>query len=462
MKKFLTKQKLILFAVIAFSISACKKDSDSGDEVTPGASSEVSSYNYRVIGEWQNTFLGIERNAAVYRPCPTARMLGYVGLAAYESSVSGMPNYKSIANLYPGLSIPAIESDKAYHYPTVLNHVYSSMLRNFFANVQASDKNKIDSLEAALNAVYAGSIDADIMERSRIYGLAVAEAVWNYSTTDVAGHNKYLDPRPSSYAPPVGAGLWKPTPPGNQAAMFPYWGGVRAFAISGSEKLCRAPIPYSTSPLSPYYAQALETYSHTTPQTAEARWIAEFWSDDVLGFTFSPPARWIAITNEVLEIENSNLETAVISAVKVGLSLNDAAVGCWNSKYTYNIERPVTYIHEVMGHTTWNVYNLTSTHFLPSSPSFPAYPSGHSTFGAAAAEALSSVFGYNYKLTDRCHQHRTDFNGTPRSFNSFYEMAEENGLSRIYLGVHFPMDSDEGVRYGYFIGQKVNALPFRK
>jgi PAP2 superfamily len=455
-------KKLVLFAIIAIAISACKKDSETNDEVTPVSTAELSSYNNRVVSDWQNTFLVIERNAAVYRPCPAARMLGYVGLAAYEASVSGMPNNKSIANLYPGLSIPAIETDKAYHYPTVLNNVYASLFRHFFATVQASDKIRIDSVEAALNAAYAGSAEADVLDRSKIYGLAVAEAVWNYSATDAAGHDKYLDPRPSSYAPPVGTGLWKPTPPGNQAAMFPYWGSVRTFAISGVDKLCKPPIPYSTSPLSPYYAQALEVYSHTTPQTAEEKWIAEFWSDDVLGFTFSPPSRWIAITNEVLEIENSNLETAVIIAVKMGLALNDASVGCWNSKYVYNIERPVTYIHEVMGHTSWNVYDLTSTHFLTSTPSFPAYPSGHSTFGAAAAEVLSSVFGYNYQLTDRCYQSRTDFNGTPRSFNSFYEMAEENGISRVYLGVHFPMDCNEGVRYGYFIGQKVNALPFRK
>ena len=448
--------------MLVLSISACKKDKETDEEVSPATSAAVSSYDNRVIHDWQNIFLVVEKNAAVYRPCPAARMLGYVGLGAYEASVSGMPAYKSIAYLYPGLSIPAVEEGKVYHYPTVLNNVYASLFKHFFATVQAADKTSMDSVEAALNAAYAGSADAEVIDRSKAYGLAVADAIWKYSATDAAGHDKYLDPRPSSYAPPVGVGLWKPTPPGNQSAMFPYWGSVRTFAISGSEKICKPPIPYSTSSLSPYYAQALEVYSHTTPQTAEEQWIAEFWSDDVLGFTFSPPSRWIAIATEVEEIEHSNLETAVMAAVKIGLSLNDAAVGCWNSKYIYNVERPLTYIHEVMGQTSWNIYDLTSTHFLTSTPSFPGYPSGHSTFGAAAAEALSSVFGYNYHLTDRCHQNRTDFHGTPRSFNSFYDMAEENGISRVYLGVHYPMDCNEGVRYGYEIGQKVNALPFKK
>jgi hypothetical protein len=72
------------------------------------------------------------------------------------------------------------------------------------------------------------------------------------------------------------------------------------------------------------------------------------------------------------------------------------------------------------------------------------------------------VFGTNYALTDRCHENRVDFNGKPRSFNSFYEMAEENALSRIPLGVHWRMDCEEGLRLGYLCGRRVNALPFKK
>jgi hypothetical protein len=65
-------------------------------------------------------------------------------------------------------------------------------------------------------------------------------------------------------------------------------------------------------------------------------------------------------------------------------------------------------------------------------------------------------------MTDRCHEGRTEFRGTPRTFNSFYEMAEENAYSRIPIGVHFAMDSEAGVELGYGIGKKVNSLPWRK
>jgi membrane-associated phospholipid phosphatase len=125
------------------------------------------------------------------------------------------------------------------------------------------------------------------------------------------------------------------------------------------------------------------------------------------------------------------------------------------------VERPNTYITKFIN-PNWNVLALTSTGFLPATPPFPAYPSGHSTMGAAGFAALAQVFGNEITLTDRCHENRTDFNGKPRSFNSFAEMAQEDAISRIYLGVHWRMDCEEGVRLGYQVARKVDALPFKK
>lgn len=448
----------LLFAVVSLlTFSACKDDTN----VTIEPNKTVQDYDSKVLQEWQDLFLQVERYAEVYRPCPAARMLGYVGLANYEACVTGMPEYQSIASRYAGLNIPEVEVGKEYHWPTVVNNVYATLYKKFFANVRSSDLFKIASLETTYNSQFANSLNSELFKRSRDYGTAVANAVWDYSATDKVGHDQYLDPRPASYVAPTGTGKWKPTPPGNERGMYPYWGKARSFAIKEEDKLARPPLPYSEDKNSAYYAQGLEVYTRTTPQTAEDRWIAEFWSDDVLGFTFSPPSRWIAIANQVLAIEKSNLQTGIMAAIKVGLSLNDASVACWNSKYIYNIERPVTYINKVIN-PSWNVSSLNTNGFLASTPSFPAYPSGHSTFGAAAAEALVSVFGANYSLTDRCHEGRSDFNGKPRTFDSFYDMAYENAFSRIWLGVHWRMDCEEGVRLGYLIGRRVNALPFKK
>lgn len=82
--------------------------------------------------------------------------------------------------------------------------------------------------------------------------------------------------------------------------------------------------------------------------------------------------------------------------------------------------------------------------------------------GAAGAEALTSVFGYAYGMTDKCHENHNEFLGMPRTFGSLFEMAQENAWSRVPLGVHFRLDSEEGVRHGTFIAREVNKLPWKK
>jgi membrane-associated phospholipid phosphatase len=443
---------------LAVFTTACNKDT----AVVPPVKT-VSDYDATVVQKWNHLFLEVERNAAGYRPCPAARALGYMGLAAYESCASAMKNHQSIAHLYPSLRIPAVETGKTYQWDLVVHASYATLFKKFFANVQSNDLFAIATLETNLeNELRIAAPTKEIADRSIAYGKQVAEAVYAFSATDRFGHNMYLSPTDITYVPPVGAGLWKKTAPGNQNPMFPYWGQARTFAIKDADKIARPPLAYSEDRNSPYYTQMLEVYSATSPQTTENRWIAEFWSDDVLGFTFSPSSRWIAILHQVMEIEKSNLEIGVLAAAKVGLALNDAAVACWYSKYLYNTERPVTYLQKIMN-PTWNITNLTTNSFLRSTPSFPAYPSGHAVFGAAAAEALVNIFGASYKLTDRCHEGRTDFVGSkPRSYESFYDMAAENGYSRIPLGVHVRQDSEEGLRQGYVCGRRVNQLPFHK
>ena len=113
-----------------------------------------------------------------------------------------------------------------------------------------------------------------------------------------------------------------------------------------------------------------------------------------------------------------------------------------------------------MGQSDWNTLMCPADgNFY--TPNFPAYPSGHATFSAASAEILTDLFGFDHPMTDRCHEGRVEFLSTPRSFGSFYEMAEENAYSRIPLGVHFRMDAEAGLDLGYRIGKKVNRLPWK-
>jgi membrane-associated phospholipid phosphatase len=194
----------------------------------------------------------------------------------------------------------------------------------------------------------------------------------------------------------------------------------------------------------------------------DGQWIAFFWSDDIVNMTFSPGPRFISIANQVIEKEEVSLEMALYCYAKLGMALNDAAVACWHSKYTYNYERPESYIQRLIDPTWEPSLQNPLDGFTGFTPPFPAYPSGHSTMGGAAAEVLTDVFGNHYGMTDRSHEGRTEFPSTPRYFNNFYEMSEENAISRVPLGVHFRMDCETGVDLGYLCGRRVNNLPWRK
>ncbi|MFZ4545253.1 MAG: vanadium-dependent haloperoxidase [Saprospiraceae bacterium] len=443
--------------VLTFFIAGCKDK-----EVNR---TEVKEYDYKIVKDWNDEFLEIERYAAGYRPGPAPRALAYLGLSAYEACISGMPQYRSIAQLYPNLSLPAADNNAEYHWPTVINASYAYLMPLFFGNATSTQLESIRNLATTNENTALSKVSADVYQRSKSHGEAVARAIWTYAKTDVIGHEHYRDPFQGYdwQAKFKKDGDWKPTFPGPGKPMGGIWGGARTFAINNFEKICRPPLNYSADKNSKLYAQSIEVYSQNTPSLSyDDEWVGEFWSDDLLNLTFSPGPRWIAIGNQVIENENSSLETAVLMSVKVGIALNDASVGCWASKYFYNVERPQSYINRVFD-PEWKpaLFNpLTGDKGV--TPSFPAYPSGHSTMGAAGAEALASIFGYNYAMTDNCHRGRTEFEGKPRSFTSFLEMAQENAWSRVPLGVHYRMDCEEGVRYGIEIGRKVNNLPWRK
>lgn len=461
---------LPLLLLVILLTPGCKEESP-----ISASSQLVADYPAESALRWNQMFLDIERYAAGYRPGPAPRSLGLMGLAAYEACVTGMPSYNSLETRFDGLNIPNAEAGVEYHWPTVVHSVYTTMMPKFFTQEPpASVRAQWNALINELNQKYAGEVSAEVFQRSLNYGATVGTAVWDWSTTDPYGHEAYKNPFGNyttneaydcweHYDSP---GDWVPTTPGPTQPMGPYYGKARAFVLKDSEKLCLPPsayfMDYSENQHSEYYSQAIQTYTKDAETDYNVEWIGEFWSDDLLNLTFSPGPRWVAIGNQIIEKENASLETALEAYAKTGMALSDAAAAAWHSKYYYNIERPDTYIKKFIDPDYQPNLDNPLTGDIGFTPPFPAYPSGHSTMGGAGAEALASVFGYSYSMTDNCHFGRTEFEGVPRTFNSLYEMAVENSWSRVLLGVHWKMDCEEGVRFGTSIGRKVNALPWRK
>jgi PAP2 superfamily len=151
-----------------------------------------------------------------------------------------------------------------------------------------------------------------------------------------------------------------------------------------------------------------------------------------------------------LRREDASLTAAAETYLKVGIAVCDAFVACWNTKYRYNLLRPVTYIQR-----------LIDPAWLPllGTPPFPEYTSGHSVQSGAAFAVLTDLWGENYAFEDNTHDAR---GLAPRRFTSFTRAAEEAALSRLYGGIHFRPAIERGLEQGRCLADAINRLPVHR
>lgn len=452
----------MFLALGLIAVSSCSRDNDNDFNA---ADKYASTYNAKVPLEWNKLMLEIDRFSPGYRPPAAARMMAYTQLAAYEAIVPGMPNNNSMAKQFSALTLPVTEVNQEYNWPLAANAAYATMYKFFYPHVNASYIDKMNALEKTLESELSSKVSSEVSARSIAFGKAVAEAVYAWSKTDTQGHDAYKNPRPSTYTPPVtgpnGEKLWQPTYPDYSPALFPYWGKVRTFALKESEKTAKPPLTWSEDPNSKFYTQAKEVKLWVDNATEEDKWIAEYWSDDIFELTFEPAARLISIANQMVVEENMKLDESIELYAKLGMALSDVAVAVWHSKYTYNVERPISYIRRVMDPNWKTLLNNPLKSVTGMTPEFPAYPSGHSGFGGAGAAIMTHMFG-THEMTDDSHKGRTEFISKARTYTNFAELGVEDAYSRLPLGVHYRMDCDEGLRLGYLAALRVTQLPWKK
>lgn len=423
-----------------------------------GRESMEESAEYRsatdITLNWNQLLLELERKTPGYRPPVSARMFAYVEMSAYEAALPGLSGYNSMESFCDGYVKPAFNHPAGQFYlPASVNAAYAAVLHHFFSSAPVSLQSRIDRLEAEHTASFPNKVNPAVIRQSAEFGSTVAKTIWQWSQTDTQGHAGHLKNYDPAYSIPACAGCWQPTASSNPNPLLPHWGNTRAFVVQPGDLPVKTPVSFDIEPGSAFYTEAMEVFSVSQPLSKENHWIAELWSDDIPGLTISPAGRWISIANQALAKARLPFPEVMETYLKVTLALCDAGIVVWEAKYRFNVERPESYIRRVI-RPDWAP--------LHDSPSFPAYPSGHSAFGAAAAEVLSDQLGERFPLEDRTHEKRQEFAGKSRSYHSFYEMAAENAASRVLLGVHYRMDCEEGLRLGKLIGQKVINLPLKQ
>ena len=357
-------------------------------------------------------------------PPYASRAYSYVSVAQYEAlkaawywkfrfnRLSPAGNDPGVATVVPANALPSYPSEDA-----VLSGVTAEMLKLLFpASVELITRKAAEQREAA---ILSGRATASDVAAGLALGKSIATLVINRARADgmgTAAGNAAMWKTLADAATAKGEVAWQSLESPIRAPMLMNFGAVKAWTMTPSEVVSLEPGPPPSTSSAEMKADLAAVKNATENLTREQLAIALKWNDGA--GTATPPGHWNAIAaDHVREASMSEVRAARVFAL-LNMAMHDVAVGCWDTKMKNFNPRP-----SQLDPSIKTMIGL---------PNFPAYPSGHSTFSAAAATTLGAIF--------------------PQAAASFDAMADEAGLSRLYGGIHYPSDINEGRAHGVRIG----------
>jgi hypothetical protein len=206
--------------------------------------------------------------------------------------------------------------------------------------------------------------------------------------------------------PPSGDGIWAGVNP-----VTPMAGTWKTWCVlSGSAIVPEPPYAYGSDKDLADVQEVLDVSMNRTPEMIA---IVHKWAD------FSPPAIWNDMLNARVQGSSMSPVQAARAYAYLNVAMEDAFVCCWNTKFQYWVARPFQ-----------RIPNLVTV--IPT-PNFPTYTSGHSTISASAAEVMAQVF--------------------PAEAQYFRDQAAEAAISRLWGGIHFRHDNEQGAVVGQQVGE---------
>jgi len=198
--------------------------------------------------------------------------------------------------------------------------------------------------------------------------------------------------------------------------MLPFFGNVKPFLFDSATVVALRPGPPPSATSDEMKKEIAQEKAYITNAPRENMRIVQFWADGV--GTYTPPGHWNAIAANDFIAQNFSEVRWARNMALLNMSLMDAAIVCWNTKYYYFNPRPTQ--------LDPSIKTLTGV------PNFPSYISGHASFSGAAATILGHII--------------------PANAASYTAMAQQASDSRMLSGIHFLIDCSTGLQVGQSVG----------
>ena len=410
---------------------------DAGPDVAPPAADDPELYRGAVLRITE------VMTHDIFSPPVASRVYAYTTAAAYETLAQTDGGLVSLDGQLTDFEAPAPPAEPV-HGPTAA--LYAAL--HVGEALTFSDQD-VEAYRATAEATLRDAgLGRGLLRRSEAYGVAVAEHVLAWASAD-----RYAETRSApAYTITDEPGTWRPTPPAYMDAIEPNWATIRPFVLdSASQFKPPPPHPYSLEAGSAFRAQVDEVYEIGRDLTPEQRDIAAFWDCNPYVMhtrghamfatkKITPGGHWMGIAEIASRQAGSDVAETADAYLRTALAVADGFISVWDEKYRSRLIRPETVINE---HIDEDWAPVLQT------PPFPEYSSGHSVISAAAAEALTAMYGDRFAFNDTSE---VPYGLPPRQFASFREAAQEAAMSRLYGGIHYRMAAEHGVEQGRGVG----------
>lgn len=384
-----------------------------------------------------------------FAPMVASRNYAYANIAAYECMAAGDPAYQSLSGQIRHLQgLPKPEAGKTIDYPLAALLAFTKVGNA----VTFPEGSLMGYYEELTKAADSAGMPRSMLKQSIAFSDQMVKAILEWAKKD-----NYPQTRTASrYSVMDSPGRWVPTPPMYASAVEPHWREIRTLILDSASECMpvRPPVFDLNNKNSAYYKALMEVKQTGENLNEEQKHIAEFWDDNpfklnVTGHVmfatkkFSPPGHWMNIIGIACKKANADFAGTVAAYTIGSIALFDAFISCWDEKYRSNYVRPETVINKYLD-PDWRPYIQT--------PPFPSYTSGHATVSASFAEVMTATLGDNLAFTDTS---LLEFGIKNREIRSFRQAAEEAALSRLYGGIHYRFDNENGAAAGKQVGQLI-------